>query len=595
MEKKSISIEQVLYLVILGVALWMRLLHLGSVPLNEVEAGWALRAFHVSSGGAVNTGSQPAYVLLTGLLFTLFGSSDTLARLLPALSGALLVLLPYWQRQRIGQPAALLFALALAFDPGLVSLSRQAGGPMMALAFTLLALSYWLKNKPICAGILAGLSLLSGTAAIFGWLALALLWAVLQITSKISMEIDKDQLRTATLAAAVTLVLVGTLFLRFPQGISGIGAALWGFLQGFVRFSGVPMVELALALLVYQPLALLFAAFGWFSAEGTDPGTRSALKYGLLVTFLLALLYPAREMADLAWTLVPLWGLATVGLQRILPRQTELRSPVLWSEASLTIVLIVLFWINFAAVSKIHPISLPQAWESLVHFKISDLGLLDLGTQNYLARVAVLALVPLLVYLSMVLVGLGWDIPDARRGFLLGLIISLCAYTFSVSWAASQLPERPPNELWTSGGAPGNIREIIDTIGDFAEWTNGQRQTIDAVYEINSPALEWELRGFPEAVFSDQVSPTDFPSVVITPALGYEPRLEQAYRGQSFVLQKYRQWVSWPPDFLTWFVYRNIPPIPDEAILWVRADLFPGSDTSLTEPADMLELTPADQ
>jgi predicted membrane-bound mannosyltransferase len=85
-------------------------------------------------------GSQPAYIFLTGSTFAVFGSSDFTARLWPALLGGCLVLLPFFFRRPLGRLAALVCAFGLALDPGLVAVSRQAGGPMLAVSFLLLAL-----------------------------------------------------------------------------------------------------------------------------------------------------------------------------------------------------------------------------------------------------------------------------------------------------------------------------------------------------------------------------------------------------------------------------------------------------------------------
>lgn len=575
MTSKKFTLEQFLYLLILALALAIRLLNLNLVTLDPGEAAWALRAHQAADGTLVNTGVQPAYVLLSGLLFNFFGSSAALARLLPALCGALLVLLPYQLRGRLGQLPALIFALGLAFDPGLVALSRQAGGPMMAVAFTLLALTSWQNGAVRWAGVFLGLSLLSGPAAIYGWLLLALLWAVLSLRGKYHFEFTPEGFRSAGIGAAVTIVLAGTLFLRYPQGISGIGSALWSFLQGFGQFSGRPLLEILLTLFSYQPLALAAAAYAWYITREQLQPSVTVLKTAVGIAFAFILLYPARQIGHLAWLLVPLWALAAVGLSRLTPWRDEQRSPVMWSEAALTMVLAVLFWINLSAVSKLNPINLNQAIDYILKFKFGLLPTLDIATQNFLARGIALALVPVLSLLAMLLVGMGWDLEDARRGFVIGLLACLGAYTFSISWGAAHLPERHANELWYDAKTSGDTGLMLDTIGDLAEWQSGQRQTIEILSLSDDPALKWALRHFPDVSYNIQLPPNELPSLVITPAGVVEPRLEQAYRGQSFALMRERLWRSWPPDLLPWLVYRQAPTAPQEVILWARVDLFP--------------------
>jgi len=104
-------------------------------------------------------------VLLTGLLFFLFGDSNAIARLWPALAGSLLVLLPwtfrgYLARYPAGRIAGLVLAFGLALDPGLVAASRLAGGPMLAAGFGLLALGFAYDRRSLPFGILGGLALI---------------------------------------------------------------------------------------------------------------------------------------------------------------------------------------------------------------------------------------------------------------------------------------------------------------------------------------------------------------------------------------------------------------------------------------------------
>ena len=575
MSSKKITIEQLIYLLILGLALIVRLLHLGLTPLDPAEAEWALRAHQAANGTLTNPGSQPSYVLLSGLLFSFFGSSDALARLIPALSGALLLLLPYQQRQRLGQIPALILALGLALDPGLVALSRQAGGPIMAVSFTVLAVSCWLVGNTRWAGLFLGLSLLSGPVAIYGWMLFALLWAVLSLRNSIEVEFRRDHLISVGVSAAVTLVLVGTLFLRYPQGISGIGAGLWAFLQGFGQFSSQPLLQIPLILFTYQPLVLLAALYAWRITRNERQPVLLTLKIAVILAATLLLLYPAHQTAHLAWLLLPLWALAAIGLSRMIPWRSDQRSPVMWSESALAIVLTVLFWINLSAISKMAPANLDQALQHILHFQFSMLSTLDIGTQTFLARAAALALTPLLAILTMILVGLGWNSQDARRGFRIGLLICLTAYTFSISWGASHLPERHANELWYPGQTAGNSHLMLETIGDLAEWHAGNRQAVDILSLLDNPTLQWTLRQYDDAVFNIQIPANELPSLVITPVGVVEPQLEQAYRGQSFALVQDRLWHSWPDHLLSWLVYRQALTAPQEVILWARIDLFP--------------------
>src|SRR5512146_2031993 len=134
------TLEHALFILILLLALSLRLLNLGAAPLAAGEAALAIKAYDLAHGERVALDPQPGYVALTGATFALFGNNEFTARWWPAIIGGLLTVVPFLFRRSFGREAALILALGLALDPGLVALSRQGDGPMMAIGFTLLAL-----------------------------------------------------------------------------------------------------------------------------------------------------------------------------------------------------------------------------------------------------------------------------------------------------------------------------------------------------------------------------------------------------------------------------------------------------------------------
>src|SRR4030042_1980126 len=121
--------------------------------------------------------------------FSLFGDTNFLARFFPALSGSLLVWLPFFLRRWLGASgwlsrAGVVMAFGMAVDPGLVSLSRQVGSPVPALAFTLLALVCLYDRRMGLTGIFAGLALLSGAAFLQGMLILSLSWVLFSLVKR---------------------------------------------------------------------------------------------------------------------------------------------------------------------------------------------------------------------------------------------------------------------------------------------------------------------------------------------------------------------------------------------------------------------------
>ena len=117
---KSLRRENILYLLAFGLALALRLYHLGALPLSDGEASWALQALGAAQGARPVLGSQTAYILPTSLLFFLLGAgTNFLARLFPALAGSLLVFAPRLFRERLKPRPSLILAFFLALDPSL--------------------------------------------------------------------------------------------------------------------------------------------------------------------------------------------------------------------------------------------------------------------------------------------------------------------------------------------------------------------------------------------------------------------------------------------------------------------------------------------
>src|SRR5512146_1342808 len=171
--------EPLLYALAFLLALAVRLVKLDAAPLSDAEARWALQALGVAQGTRPLLGSQPAYILLTSVLFYLLGAgTNFLARLVPALAGSALVLAPALFAHRLKPRVSVILAFLLALEPGLVGLSRQAGSGILAVAAVLLAWGFWENRKPVWAGIFAGLALLSGSFLWPGLIGLGVTWLI---------------------------------------------------------------------------------------------------------------------------------------------------------------------------------------------------------------------------------------------------------------------------------------------------------------------------------------------------------------------------------------------------------------------------------
>ena len=578
MSMNRITIEQILYALAFLLALGLRMLNLGAAPLTDLEAGWALQALNVAEGQHAALGPAPGYVLLTGLLFFLFGDSNAIARLWPALAGSLLVLLPwtfrgYLARYPGGRIAGLVLAFGLALDPGLVAASRLAGGPMLAAGFGLLALGFAYDRRSLPSGILGGLALLSGPPALQGALGLALAWGaalLLKLTGLPGWSrpgedgYRREFARAGALAAGGTILLAGTLFFRQPQGLGALAGTFPAFIAGWVNASGIPASRLLAALVFYQPLALVFglvaAVRGWVSGTAL-PRVLSLWSVSALV---LALLSPGRQVSDLVWVLVPLWALAALELVHHL-RVFEWERLPAFGQAALVILLLSLAWINLAGLgqSGADPQVLRLRWAVIG-------GTLFLGT------------------VTTMLVALGWSAVIAQRGLAWGLAVSFGLYILSAVWGVSQLRPDSPQELWSPPPATQQAEQLLRTLRDLSDWRTGQRASIDILVASEAPSLRWALRNWENVTFKPGPGPDEIPSIILRSGDQSPPSLTVAYRGQDFAWWAYPDWQGGlPQDWPRWLVSRQGPQRLEHVILWARGDLFP--DGSLAPPAELQE------
>lgn len=575
--------EIALYLLVFVLAFGLRFLHLGSAPLSDSEANWALQALHIAGNSTVAAstplGPQPAYVFLTSILFQIFGSSNFLARFWPALMGSLLTFLPFFylqpatadteKRSSILRTAGIIMAIGLALDPGLTSISRQAGGPMMAGAFLLLAFGWWHIRRPIIAGIFAGLALLSGPQILTGLVGLGLTWGAARIFG-ISFSFLPDGMEQpvmeqekpsdhrewipALITAGTTILLVGTFFFAVPQGLAAWFDTIPAYMRGWVNGSNIPPLRLPAALIIYQPLALIFGLitsvrifFSW-----KNQNSPAWLLLWATMAFILAIIYPSHQISDLIWMLVPIWALASLELAKyIRPSENSLIS---LGQASLIFILLALFWLTLAGLGRAVP-----------------------GTSDIIARLGILIGILALGILTSVLISLGWSYDIAQKGLIWGLGAGLTIYLISALWSASQLHTNYPVDLWDPTPGTGQATLMMQTLGDLSEWQTGFRNQIEIASEVDTSSLRWQLRNFPNVQFLSQPASGDLPPVIISSQNQEVPTLASSYRGQDFVWLTSPDWTgSLPPNPISWLVFREAPVKNEHIILWARDDIFPG-------------------
>jgi hypothetical protein len=562
--------ETALYLLALSLGLALRLLGLGTPPLTDAEAQWALQALGIVQRAHPVLGSQPAYVMLTSVLFFVYGGgTNFLARLIPSLAGSALILAPRLFRERLKPRPALLLSFCIALEPGLVALSRQAGSSILAITALLFAWGLWQRRHTAWAGICAGLAALSGAPVWEGLLVFGLTWAIRQAWERgprptptaegASPEpplvpeapAQKGDWLTALWFSLGTLVVVGSLFLLMPGGLSAWLSGMPEYLTGWIHPSGVSSGLMLFSLLAYQPLGLILALVA--AIRGWIQGSLRVMRLSMwmVVALLAAVFYPAHQIGDLGWMLIPLWALAAMELARSLHVRSEERRDVL-AVIGITLLILVFTWLNFLALLQVPTPSDQASLRTVLGFG----SLFLLGV-------------------SLLLVAMGWSVRVARYGAIWGLVAALGIYSFSALMGATGLRALPDGvDLWHSGGNLPEADLLVASVNNLSDWsdTNIHSQPV-TIAGLDSPGLVWLLHDR-SVLIQDTLDVAAQPPMVITPNED-NPTLAAAYRGQSFVWRRIPSWDKTGfGDWLRWLPFHQVTQQSDSVILWVRSDLF---------------------
>ena len=554
------SRHQILYFFAFLLAVALRFIQLGALPLTDIEATWALQALAIAHGGKILIGGQPGYIALTSLPFYALESTNFLARFVPAFAGSFIVFTPFFIREKLGERVALIAAFLLAIAPGLVAVSRQANGTMLAVTFGAFAWGLWQNGKIRWAGAFAGVALLGGASVWMGLLGIGLTWALAQnlIPAEDSDDLTEsspkhertrqEDLKIAAIFMGGAILLIGTRLLLSPNGLSAWLASLADYFSGWRFASGVPISRIFGGLLAYYPLALFFGGIAIWRAFKEQNRENIALSLWASVALILVVIYPARQVSDLIWATLPLWFLSATELNRYLRTPAFDRNETL-GVFSLTVILLIFSWLNLASA-----------------------GILPENTQFTSQHQYLLAGSIALLILSLALIAFGWSVEVATLGGVWGIILGLGIYTLGTAWGATGLRTPKGVEIWDSAPRVSQAGLLLQTVEEISTWSSGNAQILPiTVSGVNSPALNWVLRNY-NVTEVPSLDVTTAPELVITKQTD-DVGLASAYRGQDFTWREEAAW-EYMNSWAKWIVLREVPLSSEKIILWARNDLF---------------------
>ncbi len=326
--------------------------------------------------------------------------------------------------------------------------------------------------------------------------------------------------------------------------------SLPAYIRGWAELATIPPLRLITALLAYHLWPLSFGVVAAVRSWLVRDTLGRWLSAWFLLALGLALVYPARQVPDLVWPLVPLWLLAAREFSRDLAWVREEG----WTSlglAGLIALFLVYIWLNFSAIARF-----------------------SVDLQAAAIRWRLIGGAAGLIIVSTGMIAAGWSRQVARRGLVWGLTLILGLYTLGSAWGMVSSAERRVQEWWYP--QPTSLEEdlLLDTLGDLSEWHTGRRDGIAVVVLDDAPSLAWSLRNFPNLRSESNLAPDALPEVVISPQQD-EPRLAAAYRGTDFLWRASPGWSgALPEEVLSWVVFRRAATTSEYFILWARNDLF---------------------
>lgn len=586
-----LTVERVLYGLLILIAVAMRFYMLGVKPLNPSEAALAWRAWldalamHVPEPPLPNS---PLFYTLQRFVFWLTdGGSDAWARFIPALAGTGMVALAWWFRSWLGRTGALLLALLLAIDPWLLAFSRHGDSTALTffvgmlvlaalMALSRLGSSQWQEastGRQPWLWVLAlgsGLLLVSGPQAWNWLLVLLLFWALFLRPTDVNLWPGSAPERATLLGLFVGALLLGaTGWLVHPQGLGYVSSSLTTWLAQFGSGSvHYPLQWSFLRLLVDQPLLVILGTAGlvyqWMEPRGgrTLEAVDGRRRWALFLTLWVAwgdvlLLLPGRDPGALLWLGFPLL-LASAQMGESLLNYCL--ADLDWQEGALIVVSLSVLLVTSAL------------WTALY--------LNQIGTAAFDGRAMFFYLI-LPVLCVFFVWWTGWRLTSQVVGLILLGVLFLV--TVSSSWQMNLHSDSTRGGALFAVTADPNLRLLVADVEKLSALRAQDSREIPVAVETAStpdPLLGWYLREMAQLSWTPapgELASAQSQLLVITPDAGSDTiELPAGYVGSRYPIR--RIWL--PTDLqglnalMRWVFYRKVNEMPasESVVLWAKEE-----------------------
>lgn len=599
----ALNIAFVIGAVVFVFAFAMRMAELDSLPMTTGETKQALASFRAVMPGASQADTYESdsviVFLAQGLSFSLLGGSEMTARLLTAVAGAVLTVMPLLFAAQLGRGRAVMLSLILAFSPVALIASRESEPAIWAAVFALIflrALAAWNRARIACepASGRAAITALAGAALIAlcgasGLVAMLIILVPLALASGrrqqatdddgISLSEGENHIPLALEAARAfpwSAVLPGVLvavfgaatgFLLYPAGLSTIGQG-FATLAGWIGLGARPLV----VSVFYEPHLWALGIIALFIAlRGHASLADRFLAYAAVAAAMSAVIFGQAGSANALWLTLPLAGLAATTLAACFNADDSsiFAPPPTWAR-----------WIvalGFIGALAVFTIALHGAARALVTAQDGLLSNLSIPGPS----IVLLVVSTMFLVIGFFLFGSLWGTRTTWQGIGLGVAIFFSISSLGSGWSVVANQADIPVQAWRAQASNIDVVMLRHELLRVAErQTRGFLDLPVVALAPEDGVIAWVLRDFSEAQFIDDPREAINREVVILPETLAQPELGTAYVGQAMTMT-----TSWDaaayaidlPALWTQRLARTPVTSSDRVVLWLRQDIYNGT------------------
>lgn len=570
MKKEIFTIEYLIYGLILMIGITFRFINLGSLPLSDVESSVSLHAISLISGEKSASISDQTFLSnIQAVLFFLFGNSNFIARLFPAIVGVFFILIPFLFRNYVNPKMMIILSFWIALSPTFISLSRQVDSTILFLFSISIFIYFFIKQSVIPIAVFFVISILSGK--VFFMLLvpslISLVYVYLFLNKQTNSIYDQIiqlfksfQWKKFSLYSIGAYVLLSTFGFILPGQFSGVGHGIYAYFNSFSQLSIVTLSDLVRGLLFYEIAAILFGLIGIIYIIRNNQ--IAGLFITGLITFSIVQIVLMSEKT-IVMNAIIVFSLMIAGSFFVnqfiyIPGQLKMKIIIVT-----LIALAILFFISLAFMSM---------------FANSYQG----EQENTLRIFFIIAGFALIIGAGL-LAGwaISWEI--AGKSFLLLSVSYLLIFTISASVNASGLRHPYQNEILSINPVPIEHDLLIETLENYSEWNYGDKKSINIhILGDQPPSMYWALRNFTNISQGD-VIPMDQEFDAIISNVDQKLVQSDSFRGQDILWISKPAWDSMSANETTqWLLTRRAAQdmlFQKSIIIWIRNSLFPGADS----------------